>query len=112
MRLRLTGPSGPDAAILALHDALEEFAQIAPLQAKVVELRYFGGLTVEETVAVTEDCHHHYARLGFREKLGWLPGVEPANQSLPQLILRKNKTTDHRFKHPPRRSIIDFLHSL
>jgi RNA polymerase sigma factor (TIGR02999 family) len=36
-------------AILALHDALEEFAQIAHRQARVVELRYFGGLSVEET---------------------------------------------------------------
>jgi len=35
---------------LALHQALEEFARIAPRQARVVELRYFGGLSVEETV--------------------------------------------------------------
>jgi RNA polymerase sigma factor (TIGR02999 family) len=40
------------AAVLALHDALEEFAQIAPRQARVVELRYFGGLTVEEVAEV------------------------------------------------------------
>jgi RNA polymerase sigma factor (TIGR02999 family) len=41
-----------DSSILALHDALDEFAQIAPRQARVVELRYFGGLSVEETVEV------------------------------------------------------------
>jgi RNA polymerase sigma factor (TIGR02999 family) len=41
-----------DTAVLALHDALEAFAAIAPRQAKVVELRYFGGLSVEETAEV------------------------------------------------------------
>jgi len=31
---------------------LESFAKIAPRQARVVELRYFGGLSVEETMKV------------------------------------------------------------
>ena len=43
---------GRDRSILALDEALAEFAQVAPRQAKVVELRYFGGLTEEEIVAV------------------------------------------------------------
>ncbi len=38
----------PDRSIVALHEALEEFAKIAPRQARVVELRYFGGMSVEE----------------------------------------------------------------
>lgn len=42
---------GPDRCVLALDDALTAFAQVAPRQAKVVELRYFGGLTEEEVVA-------------------------------------------------------------
>ncbi len=41
----------PDRSILALDDALRTFSQVAPRQAKVVELRYFGGLTEEEIVA-------------------------------------------------------------
>ena len=41
----------PDRSILALDDALAAFSQVAPRQAKVVELRYFGGLTEEEIVA-------------------------------------------------------------
>jgi RNA polymerase sigma factor (TIGR02999 family) len=41
-----------DPAILALDEALAEFSQVAPRQAKVVELRYFGGLTEEEIVMV------------------------------------------------------------
>ena len=43
--------SAPDRSILALDEALTAFSQIAPRQAKVVELRYFGGLTEEEIVA-------------------------------------------------------------
>ena len=40
-----------DRSILALDEALTAFSEVAPRQAKVVELRYFGGLTEEETVA-------------------------------------------------------------
>ena len=43
--------TGPDQSILALDEALTAFSQVAPRQAKVVELRYFGGLTEEEVVA-------------------------------------------------------------
>lgn len=42
----------PDRSMLALDDALAAFAEIAPRQAKVVELRYFGGLNEEEIVEV------------------------------------------------------------
>jgi RNA polymerase sigma factor (TIGR02999 family) len=41
----------PDRSILAVGDALTPFSRLAPRQAKVVELRYFGGLTEEEIVA-------------------------------------------------------------
>ena len=44
----------PDRSIVALDEALTSFAQVAPRQAKVVELRYFGGLTEEETIAVLQ----------------------------------------------------------
>src|SRR5437016_9046014 len=43
--------SAPDRSILALDDALTAFSLVAPRQAKVVELRYFGGLTEAEIVA-------------------------------------------------------------
>lgn len=43
--------SVPDRSVLALDEALTAFSQVAPRQAKVVELRYFGGLTEEEIVA-------------------------------------------------------------
>ena len=43
-----------DRSILALDEALTAFSQLAPRQARVVELRYFGGLTEEEIVAALE----------------------------------------------------------
>jgi RNA polymerase sigma factor (TIGR02999 family) len=36
---------GPAEEILTLHEALEQFAAHDPLKAKLVELRFFGGLT-------------------------------------------------------------------
>ena len=42
----------PDNSILELDEALERFAEVAPRQSRVVELRYFGGLTEEEIVSV------------------------------------------------------------
>jgi RNA polymerase sigma factor (TIGR02999 family) len=44
----------PDRSILALDEALTAFSHLAPRQARVVELRYFGGLTEEEIVAALE----------------------------------------------------------
>jgi len=44
--------SAPDRSIVALDEALTAFSHVAPRQAQVVELRYFGGLTEEEIVAV------------------------------------------------------------
>src|SRR3984885_14298261 len=41
-----------DASIVALDEALDAFAKVAPRQAKVLELRYFSGLNVEEINAV------------------------------------------------------------
>jgi len=41
--------SQPDRFILDLDEALEALSRIAPRQAKVVELRYFAGMTDEES---------------------------------------------------------------
>jgi RNA polymerase sigma factor (TIGR02999 family) len=40
-----------DKNLLALDEALDELAGFDPQQAKIVELRYFGGLTIEQTAA-------------------------------------------------------------
>jgi RNA polymerase sigma-70 factor (ECF subfamily) len=42
----------PDADLLALHDALNLLAEIDPDQSRIIELRFFGGLTIEETAEV------------------------------------------------------------
>jgi RNA polymerase sigma factor (sigma-70 family) len=37
------------AELVALDEALDELAKLDPRKGRVVELRYFGGLTLEET---------------------------------------------------------------
>ena len=45
--------AGPrEIDVLALHQSLERMATFSPRQERIVELRYFGGLTIEETAAV------------------------------------------------------------
>jgi RNA polymerase sigma factor (TIGR02999 family) len=44
--------SGPARELVALDDALNTLAEIDPRKARVVELRFFGGLSVPETAAV------------------------------------------------------------
>ena len=43
---------GRDAELVALDDALTELAKVEPRKSQVVELRYFGGMSVEETAEV------------------------------------------------------------
>jgi RNA polymerase sigma factor (TIGR02999 family) len=45
---------GADRSILDLDEVLTSFSRAAPRQARVVELRYFGGLTEEEIEAVMD----------------------------------------------------------
>jgi RNA polymerase sigma-70 factor, ECF subfamily len=47
----------PDADLLDLHDALDKLAEFDPVGARVVELRFFGGLTIEETAEVMNISH-------------------------------------------------------
>jgi RNA polymerase sigma-70 factor (ECF subfamily) len=44
--------SSRDRELIAIDEALEQFERIDPRKAKVVELRFFGGLSVEETAEV------------------------------------------------------------
>jgi RNA polymerase sigma factor (TIGR02999 family) len=41
----------PASMLVAVHEALERLAALDPEQARLVELRYFGGLTIQETAA-------------------------------------------------------------
>ena len=42
------------AELVAFDDALKDLEKLSKRQSRVVELRYFGGLTVEETAMVLE----------------------------------------------------------
>jgi RNA polymerase sigma-70 factor (ECF subfamily) len=78
-----TEPPGID--VLALDAALERLAALDPQQAKIVELRYFGGMTVEEVgeeldiSPATVKRHWTLARAWLRGELG---PAEPVRRSL------------------------------
>jgi RNA polymerase sigma factor (TIGR02999 family) len=64
-----------DVELLDLNEALEELAQIDPQKSKIVELRYFGGLSVAETAEVlsvseiTVKRHWRIAKAWLYDKL-------------------------------------------
>ncbi len=57
--------------LVALDAALEQFARIDPQNARVVELRWFGGLDVEQTAAVLGVSTRTVER-GWRAASAWL----------------------------------------
>ena len=65
----------PALEIVALDDALKDLADANPNHARVVELRFFGGLTIEETAEVMGTSHAtverqwRYARAWIRRAL-------------------------------------------
>jgi len=75
-------PSGlprVDVDLLALDLALESLAEVDPRQARIIELRYFGGLTIEETARtlgispMTVKREWRSARLWLLRELGGPP---------------------------------------
>jgi RNA polymerase sigma factor (TIGR02999 family) len=70
----------PDRSILAVDEALTAFSQVAPRQAQVVELRYFGGLTEEEIAAAlkisprTVRRDWEFARVWLAREVAHSPG--------------------------------------
>ncbi|BCS32017.2 DNA-directed RNA polymerase sigma-70 factor [Luteitalea sp. TBR-22] len=73
-------PSGPagDVDLVALDEALARLASVDERQARIVELRFFGGLTVEETAVLmgssprTVKRDWHMARAWLRRELARL----------------------------------------
>jgi RNA polymerase sigma-70 factor, ECF subfamily len=65
----------PDIDLLALHEALNELAEVDPQQSRIVELKFFGGLSIEETAEVlgighaTVERDWKMARAWLRSKL-------------------------------------------
>jgi RNA polymerase sigma factor (TIGR02999 family) len=71
-----TGVAGsPDIEVLAVNEALEELAVFDPQQARIVELKFFGGLSIEEVAEVvgvghaTVEREWKLARAWLRRKL-------------------------------------------
>jgi len=60
-----------DKQLIALNDALDELARGDPRKARVVELRYFGGLNVQDTAAVLKVSAETVTR-DWRLARGWL----------------------------------------
>jgi RNA polymerase sigma factor (TIGR02999 family) len=65
----------PEVDVLAVHEALEELKQFDPQQERIVELRFFGGLSIDETAKVlglghaTVERDWKMARAWLRQKL-------------------------------------------
>jgi len=53
-QVEAAGAGAPEIDVLALHLSLERLAAFDPRKERIVELRYFGGLTIEETAEVME----------------------------------------------------------
>ena len=48
----LTVSEGRSAEVVGVHEALEQLAEFDPRKSQIVELRFFGGLSIEETAGV------------------------------------------------------------
>jgi RNA polymerase sigma factor (TIGR02999 family) len=48
------GPAGEEAMLPALDEALQRLEAVDPEQARIVELRFFGGLSIEDAAAALE----------------------------------------------------------
>jgi RNA polymerase sigma-70 factor, ECF subfamily len=64
------GPQ-PDRSIIALGDTLQELEKADPLKAQIIEMRYFGGMTAEETSAALSKPVH-LVRRELRLAQAWL----------------------------------------
>jgi len=52
--MEIASPVADDDALLVLNDALEKFASVDPRKAEMVKLRYFVGMSFEETAAALD----------------------------------------------------------
>ena len=57
--------------VCALHEALDRLAVLDPDQARIVELRYFGGLSIDETAALME-CSPRTIKREWATARAWL----------------------------------------
>jgi RNA polymerase sigma factor (TIGR02999 family) len=60
-----------DESLLLMDDALRRLAQTAPLKVQLIEMRYFGGMTAEESAAALS-ISVHLVRRELRFAQAWL----------------------------------------
>lgn len=63
--------TGHDIDVIALDDALRDLAALDPRQSRVVEMRFFAGLSIEETAEVLGVGHATVSR-AWRNARAWL----------------------------------------
>jgi RNA polymerase sigma factor (TIGR02999 family) len=76
-------PPASDERLLSLHEALEKLAEFDPQKARLVELRFFAGCTVQEAAQVLGVSESTVAR-EWRLARAWLAaqlGEPPADES-------------------------------
>jgi len=61
----------PEIDLLALNEALDELAQMDPQQSRIVELKFFGGLSIDETAEVLGISHATVER-DWKSARAWL----------------------------------------
>lgn len=66
--------------VLAVHEALEQLAALDPGQARIAELRFFGGLTLDETAEVL-GLSRRKISIEWRMARGWLAGRLGADET-------------------------------
>jgi RNA polymerase sigma factor (TIGR02999 family) len=69
------GGTEPELDLVSLDDALNRLSELDPAKARVVELRYFAGLTLDQTAqamgvsVATVSRHWEFARVWLRQEL-------------------------------------------
>jgi RNA polymerase sigma factor (TIGR02999 family) len=61
----------PAVDLLALNEALDELSQMDPQQGRIVELKFFGGLSIDETAEVLGISHATVER-EWKSARAWL----------------------------------------
>jgi RNA polymerase sigma factor (TIGR02999 family) len=61
----------PDESLLAIDEALERLARTDPVKAQLIEMRYFGGMTAEESATMLSRSVHSVRR-ELRLAQAWL----------------------------------------
>lgn len=81
-------PQEQAASLVLLDDALKTLAEIDPRQSEIVELRFFGGLSIEETAEVlkvspgTVSRDWTFARAWLRKEMGGGEGQKAGDRPL------------------------------